>query len=478
MTDDRERRVRVGRRAGDPGHDEQQDERRHGGEQPVEDVLPDAGADDVGGVAARHPAVSRRLAVAGLLAVLAAGRTAAARSRAAGRTAAGRTRAAGRSRRRAARTAGRTAAARSRAAGRTAAGRSRAAGRTAAGRTAADPRTRAERRSRAERRTRAGRRTPAAARTAAGRSRADPADHPAAPGPATPERPRRGRRSRTAGCIPPESPRNLTASGTRRGCSRSVLPKSSSRAFRTPMAADRDVRSTFIPCSDGLPGPSHRSRTGPLRPWGGSMPASGHPGQCWWGRQGRRVTRTGRRVRSRYAPGLGSPHCPLRLARPEHDTRGRSRVGCRSGHDIATSREEVTMDHPTPTARTGPVDRARRRARPAAGARPGHAADARGPVGGTVLAGLAWIVREVTHVPGVLRLRHGRLSFESTRGVLFDATRLRPRPRARPLAPRRHARHRRVRAPPRLRRAALRAVSTRATTSSSGPSSGTTTTHR
>lgn len=52
----------------------------------------------------------------------------------------------------------------------------------------------------------------------------------------------------------------------------------------------------------------------------------------------------------------------------------------------------------------------------------GHSADARGPVEGTVLAGLAWIVREITHVPGVLRLRHGRLSFESTRGVLFDAT--------------------------------------------------------
>ena len=51
-----------------------------------------------------------------------------------------------------------------------------------------------------------------------------------------------------------------------------------------------------------------------------------------------------------------------------------------------------------------------------------RAADARGPVEGTVLAGLAWIVREITHVPGVLRLRHGRLSFESTRGVLFDAT--------------------------------------------------------
>jgi hypothetical protein len=38
------------------------------------------------------------------------------------------------------------------------------------------------------------------------------------------------------------------------------------------------------------------------------------------------------------------------------------------------------------------------------------------------VAGLAWIVREITHVPGVLRLRHGRLSFESTRGVLFDGT--------------------------------------------------------
>jgi hypothetical protein len=35
---------------------------------------------------------------------------------------------------------------------------------------------------------------------------------------------------------------------------------------------------------------------------------------------------------------------------------------------------------------------------------------------------MAWIVREVTHVPGVLRLRGGHLSFESTRGVLFDGT--------------------------------------------------------
>ncbi|GLZ50517.1 hypothetical protein Acsp07_01340 [Actinomycetospora sp. NBRC 106378] len=34
--------------------------------------------------------------------------------------------------------------------------------------------------------------------------------------------------------------------------------------------------------------------------------------------------------------------------------------------------------------------------------------------------GPAWIVREVTHVPGILRLAHGRLSFLSSRGVVFD----------------------------------------------------------
>ncbi|GAA4919966.1 hypothetical protein EV188_10496 [Actinomycetospora succinea] len=41
---------------------------------------------------------------------------------------------------------------------------------------------------------------------------------------------------------------------------------------------------------------------------------------------------------------------------------------------------------------------------------------------GADVAGLAWIVREITHVPGVLRLHDGRLSFESTRGVLFVGT--------------------------------------------------------
>ena len=34
--------------------------------------------------------------------------------------------------------------------------------------------------------------------------------------------------------------------------------------------------------------------------------------------------------------------------------------------------------------------------------------------------GPAWIVREVTHVPGVLRLAEGRLCFTSSRGPVFD----------------------------------------------------------
>lgn len=34
--------------------------------------------------------------------------------------------------------------------------------------------------------------------------------------------------------------------------------------------------------------------------------------------------------------------------------------------------------------------------------------------------GPAWIVREITHVPGVLRLADGRLCFTSTRGPVFD----------------------------------------------------------
>lgn len=38
------------------------------------------------------------------------------------------------------------------------------------------------------------------------------------------------------------------------------------------------------------------------------------------------------------------------------------------------------------------------------------------------LIALAWIVREVTHVPGVLRWGHGLLRFVSTRGVLFEGT--------------------------------------------------------
>ena len=36
------------------------------------------------------------------------------------------------------------------------------------------------------------------------------------------------------------------------------------------------------------------------------------------------------------------------------------------------------------------------------------------------VSGPSWIVRAVTHVPGVLTLRAGRLSFRSTRHVVFD----------------------------------------------------------
>jgi hypothetical protein len=40
--------------------------------------------------------------------------------------------------------------------------------------------------------------------------------------------------------------------------------------------------------------------------------------------------------------------------------------------------------------------------------------------GGTGCIGPAWIVREVTHVPGVLRVADGRLCFTSSRGQVFD----------------------------------------------------------
>jgi hypothetical protein len=60
---------------------------------------------------------------------------------------------------------------------------------------------------------------------------------------------------------------------------------------------------------------------------------------------------------------------------------------------------------------------------------PRGATDDRGPADRPVAApdpaavgciGPAWIVREVTHVPGVLRLAHGRLCFTSSRGPVFD----------------------------------------------------------
>lgn len=48
---------------------------------------------------------------------------------------------------------------------------------------------------------------------------------------------------------------------------------------------------------------------------------------------------------------------------------------------------------------------------------PRRSADA---AAGPGCVGPAWIVREVTHVPGVLRLEQGRLRFVSSRGVVFD----------------------------------------------------------
>lgn len=48
---------------------------------------------------------------------------------------------------------------------------------------------------------------------------------------------------------------------------------------------------------------------------------------------------------------------------------------------------------------------------------PRHSTDGPGDVG---CIGPGWIVREVTHVPGVLRLAGGRLCFTSSRGTVFD----------------------------------------------------------
>ncbi len=91
----------------------------------------------------------------------------------------------------------------------------------------------------------------------------------------------------------------------------------------------------------------------------------------------------------------------------------------------------------TPSSATTPSSE-RAEARPRAGmpavpaprgAPPRHPAPARPETHGEPgqdeaddLSALAWIVRAVTHVPGVLRLRGARLSFESTRGVLFDGS--------------------------------------------------------
>jgi hypothetical protein len=51
---------------------------------------------------------------------------------------------------------------------------------------------------------------------------------------------------------------------------------------------------------------------------------------------------------------------------------------------------------------------------------PRAATDATDAPAGTGCIGPGWIVREVTHVPGVLRLADGRLCFTSSRGTVFD----------------------------------------------------------
>lgn len=62
------------------------------------------------------------------------------------------------------------------------------------------------------------------------------------------------------------------------------------------------------------------------------------------------------------------------------------------------------------------------RAAPGTSRAPGRPpADLPDVAAGGDLTAVAWIVREVTHVPGVLRLRDDRLSFASTRGTVFDA---------------------------------------------------------
>jgi hypothetical protein len=54
---------------------------------------------------------------------------------------------------------------------------------------------------------------------------------------------------------------------------------------------------------------------------------------------------------------------------------------------------------------------------------PRPSADGPDTAGDVGCIGPAWIVREVTHVPGVLRLAGGRLCFTSSRGPVFDLDR-------------------------------------------------------
>lgn len=72
--------------------------------------------------------------------------------------------------------------------------------------------------------------------------------------------------------------------------------------------------------------------------------------------------------------------------------------------------EGGTLVHPTVSS--VPQPRRSEDAAPPGGAEPGSVDPG--------CVGPAWIVREVTHVPGVLRLEQGRLLFVSSRGVVFD----------------------------------------------------------
>jgi hypothetical protein len=89
----------------------------------------------------------------------------------------------------------------------------------------------------------------------------------------------------------------------------------------------------------------------------------------------------------------------------------------RSGHG-ATSAEGGPLVNPSPRREHAAVPHAASRV-PVALPLPAPRRSSDGP-GEVGCIGPAWIVREVTHVPGVLRLAEGRLCFTSSRGPIFD----------------------------------------------------------